>query len=213
MRFKATDELIHALAQGLEPVRVLRSPITRASGWLTAVLLILGVFIWWRADLWAFAARYSEPRMLLQSAATVLTGISAVVAAFHLSVPARSAIWRYFPLPFLALWLVTSGLGCLKYGVGLGPAGYRLGFSLHCFVFIVTVSVPLLAFLYMMLRRARPLEPIPVSLTAALGVAAFAAFTLQFFHPFDITWVDLSVHLAAVVAMIGLATIFRATLR
>ena len=213
MTLKETDDLIRALAQGLKPVRTLRSPMIRASRWLTAVFLILGLFVWFKADLPTFVERFSEPRMLLQCAAILLTGISAVVAAFHLSVPGRSALWLYFPLPSLALWLGTSGLGCLKYGLGLGPPGDRLGLSSHCFVFIVTVSVPLMAFLYVLLRRARPLEPLLVSLAAALGAAALAAFTLQFFHPFDTTWVDLSVHMAAVSALIGLATTLHAALR
>ena len=213
MARKETDDLIRALAQGLKPVRVLRSPKVRASGWLTAVFLILGLFVWFKADLPSFAARFSEPRMGLQCAAILLTGISAVMAAFYLSVPGRSALWRYLPLPFLALWIGTSGLGCFKYGLGLGPAGSRLGLSSHCFVFIVMVSIPLMIFLYVVLRRSRPLEPLVVSVTAALGASALAAFTLQFFHPFDTTWVDLSVHMAAVIAMISVSTRVRAALR
>lgn len=207
-----TDELIHTLARDLRPVRVLRPPLARAGGLLAIVFLVIGLAVWLKADLPSFAVRYAEPRMGLQSAATLLTGIGAVVAAFYLSVPGRSTSWSYLPLAPLALWILTSGLGCSKYGVGLGPEGDRLGLSAHCFVFIVAVSIPIMAFLALVLRRARPLDPLRVSLLAALGVAALAAFALQFFHPFDITWVDLGVHVAAMGSMIGVAVLCRAAI-
>ena len=146
---------------------------------------------------------------LVSKAAGLLTGITAVVAAFYLSVPDRGSWWRYAPLPPLALWVATSGLGCLQYGFGMGPAGDRLGESLHCFRFIIMVSAPLALLLYVVLRRARPLQPLPVALTAALGVAALAAFVLQFFHPFDSTVIDLTMHAAAVLVVVGLAAASR----
>ena len=54
-----------------------------------------------------------------------------------------------------------------------------------------------------------PLQPLPVALTAALGVAALAAFALQFFHPFDSTATDLMMHGAAVVIVLALAAASR----
>ena len=45
--------------------------------------------------------------------ASLLTGATAVVAAAHLALPDRSRRWALLPLPFLALWLTASGVGCL----------------------------------------------------------------------------------------------------
>lgn len=199
----ATDTLITGLAQSLAPVRPLRPPVLRALLWLAAAGLLIGSALWRWADLRLFAARNAEPRMALECAAMLLTAVTAIVAAFYLSVPDRSSRWRYAPLPPLLLWIVSSGLGCLQYGMGWGPAGHRLGESPHCFRFIVMVSVPLALLLYMVLRRARPLQPLAVALTAALGVAALAAFVLQFFHPFDSTAVDLGLHAAAIMVIIA----------
>ena len=212
MSTQTTDQLIGALAQGLAPVRPLLPPVLRALLWLTAAALLIGAAVLRWADLGAFLARNAEPRMALENAATLLTGITAVVAAFYLSLPDRTSLWRYAPLPPLALWIATSGLGCLHNGAGLGPAGDRFGESTNCFIFIVMVSLPLSALLYAVLRRARPLEPLPVALTAALGVAALAAFALQFFHRFDTTVIDLAAHLIAVVTVIGSAAIARRVL-
>ena len=48
-----------------------------------------------------------------------------------------------------------------------------------------------------------------MALCGALGVAALAAFVLQFFHPFDVTLIDLAMHALAVVLVIGIAGLFR----
>jgi hypothetical protein len=209
MTYNDTDKLIASLSRGLVPVRALWPPAYRALSWLAIVMLLLGFLVADKANFGVFVARHAEPRMAFQVLATLVTGITGIVSSFYLCSPDRSSLWRYAALPPLAIWVAASGIGCLRYGLGLGPAGDRLGESTHCFVFIVAISVPLTAFLYATLRRASPLEPLPVALTAALGVAALAAFTLQFFHPFDTTLVDLSVHLAAVGTVIGLATISR----
>ncbi|MBS0388405.1 MAG: DUF1109 family protein [Proteobacteria bacterium] len=212
MEPRSTEQLIASLSQGLAPVRPLWPPARRALLWLVAVALVVGALLLRFADLPAWAGRYSEWRMAIEAAATLLTGITAVVAAFHLSLPDRSSLWRYAPLPPLALWIATSGLGCLQFGVGLGPPGARVGESTHCFTFIIGVSVPLTVLLFAVLRRARPLDPLPVALTAALGVAALAAFVLQFFHHFDVTAIDLLTHLAAVLSVVGLASAARRVL-
>ena len=205
MTERSTEQLIGSLAQGLAPVRPLPPPVLRALLWLAAAALIAAVAVLRWANLEMFVTRTAEPRLALECAATLLTGITAIIAAFYLSLPDRTSLWRYAPLPPLALWLASSGLGCLDHGIGLGPTGDRLGESVRCFVFIVAVSVPLAVLLYAVLRRARPLQPLPVALTAALGVAALAAFVLQFFHPFDTTVIDLALHAAAVGVVIGFA--------
>jgi hypothetical protein len=209
MSERTTEDLIGRLGQGLGAVRPLRPPLLRALLWLGVVALLVGAAVSRWADFAIISARTAEPRLALECAATLLTGLTAVLSAFYLSLPDRSSLWRYAPLPPLLLWIATSGLGCLQYGGGLGPAGHRLGESSHCFIFIVAVSTPLALLLYAVLRRARPLEPLPVALSAALGVAALAAFVLQFFHPFDTTVIDLAAHLAAVGLLVALAGLSR----
>jgi hypothetical protein len=212
MTERATEKLIEGLSQALVPVRPLRPPGTRALAWLAAAMVCVGAVLMRWASPNLFMARIADPRLALECAATLLTGITAVVAAFYLSVPDRSSLWRYASLPPLALWIATSSLGCLEYGMGWGPPGARFGESLHCFRFIIGVSVPLTLLLYAVLRRARPLAPLPVALTAALGVAALAAFILRFFHPFDSTAIDLSMHAAAVLVVLALAGVSKRAL-
>jgi len=201
----STDALIDALGARLAPVRPLAPPVLRALAWLAVVGLAAGLFIAKYHALPRFMARNADPATALECAAMLLTGIVAVVAAFHASVPGRSAAWRWAPLPPLLLWLAGSGLGCLHNGLGLGTVGERFGESPGCFLFIVVTSLPLALGLGWLLRRARPLEPLPVALLGALGVAALAGFVLQFFHPFDTTVIDLLFHAAAVGTVLALA--------
>ena len=59
------------------------------------------------------------------------------------------------------------------------------------------------------LGRARSIAPLPVALLGGLGAAALAALLLQFFHPFGLTAIDLPIHFAAVLALVGLSALAR----
>lgn len=206
-----TDRLISALGQGLSAVKPLRPPQWRALLWLAPLALLVAAALWRYANLAAMAQRLAEPRAALECVSALLTGIVAVLSAFHLSLPDRSDRWRFAPLPPLLLWLACSGVGCLEHGLGLGPAGDRLGESSGCFRFILMVSLPVAATLFLVLRRARPLLPLRVALSGALGVAALAAFVLMFFHPFDVTAIDLGMHALAILVVVALAALLRRT--
>lgn len=196
-----TDELIDALAGGLAPVRPLRPPLQRAALWLLLVALLAAWPVAHFSDLPRFLARSADPRQTVELAATLLTGMAALLSAFVLSIPGYSRRWALLPLPPLLVWIASSGVGCLHGGLGIGPPGGRLGPSGDCYAFIVAVSLPLGALLCVALRRARPIAPLPVALCGAVSVAALAAFILQFFHPFDVTVIDLALHLAALASV------------
>jgi len=202
-----TEELIRSLATELQPVRRLAPPALRAALWLAAVAAVLALALPYLANWPTFEARMAVPRVCAECVAVGVTGVTAVLAAFIVSVPGRSRYWAALPLPSAFAWLGSSGLGCLRNGWSLhGPGGF-LGESTHCFVFIVAVSVPLSLLLFAALRRARPIAPLPVALLGTLGVAALADFILEFFHPFDVTVIDLTLHLAAIglVMLVGVA--------
>ena len=197
-----TTRLIEALAAKAQPVRRLRPPALRAALWLGAVGVLIALAIWLFSDLTLSMQRFQNARLDWEMAAMLLTGILAVIAAFHLSLPDRSALWALLPLPPLALWLATTGYNCYRHWF---TDGWALGSSWDCLKFIVGVGVPLGVSLLYLLHRASPLMPVRVATMAGLGVASIAAFALQFFHPFDVTFLDLGTQLAAS-ALVVLAT-------
>jgi hypothetical protein len=198
-----TDDLIAQLSATAAPVKRLAPPMMRALLWLAAITVLAGAPILLRADLNVFAQRASDPRMALELFATLGAGVAGVIAAFHLSIPGRSQGWAWLPAPFALLWIVVSGWGCLQFWPEQDQRGWGLGQSHHCFVFLLGVGVPMAGFLILALRRANPLQPRLVASVGALGVAGLAAFILQFFHPFDVTIMDLGTHLVALAILIG----------
>ena len=131
--------------------------------------------------------------------------ILAVLAAFELSLPDRSRAWAWLPMPALAVWLATTGLGCLKAWIAGTPTD--LSESTECFLILVGTSLPLGLILSWMLLKAKPMAPAPVAAMGGLGVAAISAFLLQFFHPFDVTVIDLAINIVAVALVIGASAI------
>ena len=198
-----TPELVDVLAADVKPVRRLRPPLARAGLWLGVFVLIVAAVTWATGTWPLMLQRLSLTRLAVEMTGTLLTGLGAVIAAFYLSLPDRSRFWIVLPLPPLALWLASSSYGCYENWIADGPQGWRLGRSSDCFVFILTMSIPVGAALYVALRRALPLNPLLVTAVGGLGVAALAAASLQFYHPFDVTIVDLAVHVTAVLIVVA----------
>ena len=96
------DDLIRRLAGDAGPVRRLRPPLTRAALWLFAVAILSAVTVATFADAGLFLSRAADTYLLVELIATLLTGVAAIVAAFHLSLPDRSTGWVLLPLPPLA---------------------------------------------------------------------------------------------------------------
>jgi hypothetical protein len=197
------DRLIRGLAADLRPVRRLRPPLFRALAWF-AVLLALAIGLAAFANLDAAWQRISAaPDLWLAVIGSTLTAILAAIAAFELSLPDAPRAWAALPLPAAVLWVAASGFGCLRVWVAPQSHVAVMSEARDCLMFIVFLSVPLSALLFVMLRRACPLYP---GLTAAIGglaVAAAAATLLNFFHPYDAAATDLVVHALAVALVVA----------
>jgi hypothetical protein len=188
---RRTEDLIRSIVEDAEPVRRLPSPFLRAASWLgfagiivTVVTLAFGL----REDL---AAKISEPIFALEMVDVALTGVTAAVAAFCISLPDRSRLWLLLPVPALLMWLSTIGYGCLTNWIPLGPGGPATAISPRCFATAGLISVPLAALLLRMLRHAGPTRPLETAAAGALAIAALTTGGLRLFHELDPTVVVL----------------------
>jgi len=198
----AHEHLIRDLASELVPVGRLKSPIARTFGWLGGVAVV-AVVLAIIADLPALEHRLSAaPDMWLAIAGSATTAILAALAAFQLSLPDANRAWAALPLPAALLWVVASGLGCLRAWLVPGTHIADLSETRDCLIFIVGISIPLSALMIVMLRRAYSLQPALTAALAGLATAAAAATLLDFFHPFNAAATDLAVHACAVALVI-----------
>jgi len=206
------DRLIEGLASDLRPVQPLPSPGRRAMIWLGFVILaalVLSLI----ADLSAFAQRFmASPDMWLAMLGSALTALLAAIAAFRLSLPDSSRAWAWLPLPAVLLWIIASGLGCLRDVVLPGTYVPPLGETMECLAIIVALSVPFSLLMFAMLREAFSLLPGLTATIAGLAVAAASATVLNLFHPFDAAVVDLLVHAFAVALVVVVSRIYGARL-
>ena len=201
-----TEDVIERLADEAGAAPSLGSPMRRALGTLVALALIGAAAILGFSDVEPFAGRDGARWiMALEMVAMLATGVLGIVAAFHLAVPGRSRGWAFAPLPALVAWLVLSGIACL----GAGSSGLPAGHETNCVSFILGASAVLAPLLIWRLSRARPFDPLPVAISAGVGLAALAAFVLQFFHPFSLTFADLGMHIAAVLIVVGALSLLR----
>ena len=95
-------------------------------------------------------------------------------------------------------------MGCLRTWVVPGAEDSTLVETRHCLTSILLLSVPLMALMVVMLRRACPLRPNLTAFVSGVAIAAASATLLNFFHPYDASAADLAVHLVAVLFVIAL---------
>ncbi|WP_237479284.1 NrsF family protein [Lichenibacterium dinghuense] len=198
------DAMVARLSADLRPVRRLPSPPLRAAAWIGAALA-MAVGLCFFCDLPALRERLAAaPDMWIAVAGSTATAVLAALAAFELSVPGRSARWALLPMPTLLMWISASGLGCLRtWGMPSPSPMGPVGEAGHCLTHIVMLSLPLMALMMVMVRRACPLRPNLTALVSGLAIAAASATLLNFDHPFDASATDLLAHLVAVLLVIG----------
>jgi hypothetical protein len=168
----ATEQLIETLTANLQPVKPLRKPAVRAALWsafATAVIAVIAAVGGSRADL---ALAVQEWTFLAPLAGSWLTGVTAAVAAFQVSLPDRSRRWLWLPVLPVLLWGTGFAYTCFVNWDDL-PASLALLPESACFLTIVLTSACLIVVLLPMLRRVKTLRP---GLTAWLGCLAVAGF-------------------------------------
>lgn len=211
MTERPTDQLIDLLSSNVQPVAPLRPPLARAGMALAAMILVSGLafLLLQESNPLQLRGPGGEGLVGLEMLAMLATGILAVIAAFFLSIPGRSRSWLAAPLVPFAAWLMLSGAGCYRDMIRNGATGWQLGHSMDCLIFIVGASLLLGAPLVWLLSRAKPIDPLPVAALGGLGTAALAAFLLQFFHPFAVTFIDLAVHVVAILIVVAVMSLLK----
>ena len=194
------DDLISRLTDRLLPVRRLPAPWVRASLWILLWAAMAATMVALHGNATLLAKLQDGREAIWGFIGAVATASTAVLAAFMLSVPGRSARWALLPLPGLALWISANGLGCLE---DLAIPGIMDPPPQACFKMILLLATPLSIVLLIMLRRAFNMHPHLTATMAGLAAAAAAAVVLDLVHPVGTTASDAMAHAAAVLLVVA----------
>jgi len=201
-----TPDLIESLVAKADPVRPLRTPLARSTGWVLFAALMLALIVISHGVRPDLGLHLRQPMFAIGTSASFLTGILAAVAAFTGAVPGRSRFWLLLPVPALVLWMSTVGYGCFSDWVSLGDRS--VGDETGCFAALLLIGTPLSLSMLIMLRHAAFLGPMPVAICAGLAVAGITATMLSLFHNHDASVLTLLWSVGTVVLFVALGGLF-----
>jgi hypothetical protein len=201
--------LIAQLARDATPVTPLPPPSARWMTWAlkaAAAAAIVTILLGLRPDV---DACVHDPRFVAAALATLALALTAAAGAFALSVPgagARRAV-RACPLLAAAAWATLLWLRLTA--AGGEPITQLAATPWHpaCVLLILSVGTVPGIWLFAMLRRAAPLQPLWTGALAALASLALGALGTQFVCPIDAPGHQVLWHFTPVVLItfVGLA--------
>jgi hypothetical protein len=197
------SRLIGALSADLKPVRRLAPPWLRTLYWLAAVLCLALVLVAIRIVFSWNGEPEVDPYVIPGALASGVTALLAALAAFELSLPDRSSAWALLPVPAFVVWVAINGLGCVA-SLANPAVQNNVPLFFTCLSIISALSIPLSIATIVMVRRARPLRPLPVAVLGGLAAAAAGATLLVLVHPHDSAVLDLCSHALAVIVIVAI---------
>lgn len=188
----STSDLIRVLAAHAEPVRQFR-PLRYAIFWIALAMAILALVLALHGVRSDLQERLGEPVFVLGLTGTFLTGTIAAVAAFELSIPDRSTIWAWAPIPAVILWQSAVAYRCLSGWVSLETSAMHVGAVSALVLIVPSLALPML----IMLRHAAFMCRTSIAWTSALAVAGLSAAVLSVLHDADASIILLLWNVAA----------------
>jgi len=189
-----TEALIRQLAAGAGAVRVLAAPWRRAAMWGALSIPIAGAMLAAVAHRDRLFLPDSDPRFLLEEAASLATAAAAAVAALASIVPGYRRAWMLAPLLPFGVWLAAIGAGCLH----AGATSTGIGRDWSCVSAIAATGAAPAALMAAMLRRGAPLAPFWSAALGGLASAALGNSVMRLAHPPDASVLVLVWHVGAV---------------
>jgi hypothetical protein len=205
-----TQTLIAELAARGAPVRPLGSPLRRTLRWIAIAIAVMAVAVLFLGLRPGVVDALSGPAAVMEWFAPMATGVLAAYAAFEVSVPGRSPRWAWLPVPALAAWLGSIGLGCLADIERIGAGAFAS--DTHgpmCLITITLFGVPLLMVMLVMVRHAAVVRPRITVVLGALSAAALSTAGIGLTHGGETAWTVLLWHIGAVLLLALVTTAFR----
>ncbi|WP_312042368.1 DUF1109 domain-containing protein [Erwinia sp.] len=189
------DRFIDQLSDSARPVKRLWPTGWRVAAWV-ALALPCGML-----SSWALHGRFtdwSRPDALPALAGLLLAfvlGTGAMAGAFTLSLAGRRPV-RLKWLGILALIWLALNLGNMSSTAPPAGAG-QFGEGVHCYLFMLSASLPMTVIAVAALYRSRSLYPGKSLALAGGGIAFMSSMLLSLCHQTHLHMLDFIMHLAA----------------
>lgn len=198
------DRFIDQLSNSARPVKRLWPTGWRVAVWI-ALALPCGM-----VSSWALHSRFtdwSRPDALpalLSLLLSFILGSGAMAGAFTLSLAGRPPV-RLRWLGLLALIWLALNLGNMT--ATLPPGGGQFGEGVHCYLFMLSASLPMMVIAVAALHRSRSLYPGKSLALAGGGIAFMSSMLLSLCHQTHLHMLDFIMHLAAGITIIAVTVL------
>jgi hypothetical protein len=195
------DLLIDKLSDTAKPVKRVWPTRWRVAAWVIAVLPC-GTLTSWalhnRFTDWSQAGAFPALVALLLS---FIIGASAMAAAFTLSIAGRQPLRLKWAALLAVLWL---GVNLLN----MSPSStLKVGEGVHCYLFMLLASLPMIVISIASLHRTRSLYPGKTLALAGCGIAFMCSMLLSLCHEVHLHRFDFAMHLTAGLSIIILTVL------
>ncbi|WP_380178385.1 DUF1109 domain-containing protein [Kalamiella sp. sgz302252] len=195
------DRFIDQLSSSARPVKRLWPVSWRVASWI-ALVLPCGMLSSWalRSHLtdWTQPGAFSALVTLLLS---FIIGSGAIAGSFMLSLAGRAPL-RLKWLALLALGWLLLNLGNMTYSAPSAGSG-QFGEGIHCYLFMLSAGLPMVAISIIALHRSRSLYPGRSLALAGCGIAFMSSLLLSLCHETHLHALDFAMHLAAGLTLIA----------
>lgn len=199
------DSFIDRLSDSAQPVRRTWPTAWRVAGWVAAVLPCGAL------SSWVLHGRYtdwSQTGALMAMVALLLAfilGTGAIAGAFTLSIAGRQPPAMRWLAGLALLWLALN-LANLSLPQPVAGAG-RFGEGIHCYLFMLLASLPMMVISVACLHRTRSLSPAKSLALAGCGIAFMSSVLLSLCHNTHLHLIDFIMHLAAGMTIVALTVL------
>jgi hypothetical protein len=199
-----TDQLIERLATRVLPVQRLRPPWVRMLTWFAISLpYVAAVVVVMSGDV--VGQSLVDRRFLIEQSATLLTAVTAAVAAFCSIVPGYDRRILLLPAVPVAIWLGSLGQGCVQDWAQHGVDGLAIHSDWGCLRMAFPIAVVPAVAMALMLSSGAPIYPRTTLLLGTLAVAALGNLALRLFHIGDASMMVLFWHFGSLLLISTLA--------
>lgn len=192
------DQLIEQLSRAIAPVKRPWKPGWRVMTWVAMALpcgAIVSLLVHRTVTDWS---QDGAQWVILQLMLTFVVGTLAVRNAFLMSIAGQPSLgWKWFT-PLIGVWLAITLVNMRLHHVHTVSSTE----GTNCYLFMVVVSIPMMAMVIGYLRRTRTLFPVRSLAAAGAGVACMALTLLALCHPAHISALDFLMHIAATATIV-----------